>query len=104
MFGGLAVFWMMRTGRYPTEERAINIDVDWLYRRILPSGVSSAENVLEPAWSSLKRGAARPLNGLIALLFRYHGPQGTLARTWPIGSMVIWVTVLLAVFVVVYYL
>jgi multicomponent Na+:H+ antiporter subunit D len=104
MFGGLAVFWMMRTGRYPTEERAINIDFDWLYRRILPSGISSAENVLEPAWSSLKRGAARPLNGLIALLFRYHGPQGTLARTWPIGSMVIWVTVLLAVFVVVYYL
>jgi len=29
---------------------------------------------------------------------RTHGPQGTLARTWPTGSMVLWVAVLLLVY------
>jgi multicomponent Na+:H+ antiporter subunit D len=29
---------------------------------------------------------------------------GTLARTWPTGSMALWVAILLALFVVVYYL
>jgi multicomponent Na+:H+ antiporter subunit D len=31
-------------------------------------------------------------------LNRTHGPEGTLARTWPTGSMVLWVAVLLAVY------
>ena len=30
--------------------------------------------------------------------FRSHGPRGVLARTWPAGSMVLWVSILLAAF------
>jgi multicomponent Na+:H+ antiporter subunit D len=33
-----------------------------------------------------------------------HGPQGILARTWPTGSMILWVAVLLAAFLVFYFL
>jgi len=104
MFGALAVFWMMRTGRYPTEERAINLDFDWVYRRALPAIIGAGENVLGPVWSAGRKGVVAQFSRVVGFLFRYHGPAGALARTWPTGSMALWVAVLLAVFVVVYYL
>ena len=103
LFGGLAVFWMMRTGRYPAEERAINLDFDWLYRRVLPSGLSAVERALRPGWDGIRIGVLRQFYGFVNLLFRYHGPSGALAKTWPTGSMALWVAVLLAVFVIAYY-
>ena len=44
------------------------------------------------------------VGGWIAQLERHHGPQGVLARAWPTGSTVLWVTVMLAAFLVLYYL
>ena len=35
---------------------------------------------------------------------RHYGPEGTLARSWPTGSMVLWVAVLLAASLILYYL
>ena len=103
LLGGLAVFWMMRTGRYPAEERAINLDFDWLYRRVLPSGLSAVERALRPGWDGIRIGVLRQFYAFVNLLFRYHGPSGALAKTWPTGSMALWVAVLLAVFVIAYY-
>jgi multicomponent Na+:H+ antiporter subunit D len=40
---------------------------------------------------------------VIVTLVRHHGPQGILARTWPTGSMVLWVAVILAGSLVLYY-
>jgi multicomponent Na+:H+ antiporter subunit D len=59
---------------------------------------------LAPAWAGIKRGLLGQFSSLVALLFRYHGPSGALAKTWPTGSMALWVAVLLAVFVMAYYL
>jgi multicomponent Na+:H+ antiporter subunit D len=33
MFGGLAFFLLIRSGYYPAEVRAINLDTDWFYRK-----------------------------------------------------------------------
>ncbi len=104
MFGALAVFWMMRTGRYPAEIRAVNLDFDWIYRRLLPAGIRSAERGLIPARDGLMAAFSRQFQAVNVFLFRHHGPGGIMARTWPTGSMAIWVAVLLAVFVVAYYL
>ena len=35
---------------------------------------------------------------------RHYGPEDTLARSWPTGSMVLWVAVLLATSLILYYL
>jgi len=104
MFGALAVFWMMRTGRYPAEERAINLDFDWVYRRLLPAGIAGGERIFSPAWSGIRKGFLTQFSNVVGFLSRHHGPGGALARTWPTGSMALWVAILLAVFVVVYYL
>ena len=37
-------------------------------------------------------------------LYRHHGPQGVLARTWPTGSMVLWVAILLAGYLLLYFI
>jgi multicomponent Na+:H+ antiporter subunit D len=103
-FGGLAVFWMMRTGRYPAEIRALNLDADWLWRRVLPDVVAALRRRLAPLQAAGSLAAQRRAERLGGFLERHHGPGGILGRTWPTGSMVLWVAVLLAVFIVSYYL
>jgi multicomponent Na+:H+ antiporter subunit D len=103
-FSALAFVWLNKAGLYPPELPSVNIDAEWLYRRLLPAGLRAAERVLMPAWRGLTAALSHQVNTLTAFLFRHHGPSGTMARTWPTGSMAIWVAVLLAVFVVAYYL
>ncbi|GIT48114.1 MAG: hypothetical protein Ct9H300mP14_00420 [Gammaproteobacteria bacterium] len=40
---------------------------------------------------------------LMRSVIRHYGPEGTLARTWPTGSMVLWIAVLLVASLVLYY-
>jgi multicomponent Na+:H+ antiporter subunit D len=103
-FGALAVFWMMRTGAYPAEVRAVNLDADWFWRRLIPAGIRGFVAGIDPAVTGGRAVAARQMQRTGDFLRRHHGPAGTLARTWPTGSMVLWVALLLAVFIVAYYL
>jgi multicomponent Na+:H+ antiporter subunit D len=101
LFSGLAFFvmlpWLKRT---PT----ITLDVDWLYRA---PGARLASGVLEISSAGYRRLAAhlqRALGAALARIYRHHGPSGILARTWPTGSMVLWVAILLAYYLLRYYL
>ena len=38
------------------------------------------------------------------LVLEHYGPEGTLARAWPTGSMVLWVAVLLGASLILFYL
>jgi multicomponent Na+:H+ antiporter subunit D len=42
------------------------------------------------------------VEGLMGFAARGHGPKGALSRTWPTGSMVLWVAILLGVSLVLY--
>jgi multicomponent Na+:H+ antiporter subunit D len=104
MFSALAFAVLMRTGLYPPELRLVNLDSDWLYRRVLPAAIG-----VTVAWlTTVRRDAIafsiRLFDRLMVVVFHYHGPHGVLARTWPIGGGAIWVLVLLAGFLIVYYL
>lgn len=100
LFAGLAFFVML-----PMMKRTetISLDFDWLYRRLGPALASRAaemtDRVREPAGSALRSRLTR----LIDRLFATHGPHGILARTWPLGSMVLWVAILLGAFLLFYY-
>jgi multicomponent Na+:H+ antiporter subunit D len=100
LFAGLAFFVML-----PMMKRTltISLDLDWFWR---------------VAWVRLFRAVERLSNGIrIGLgaavfgllkrfsdgLMRHHGAQGVLARAWPIGSMLLWMAVLLAVFMIARY-
>ena len=104
VFSAAAFTWLKISGIYPPELHATNIDAEWFYRRLAPR---AARRV---GWFVSRTGdaAARALRGgnkaLMRSVFRHYGPEGTLARTWPTGSMVLWVAVLLAASLVLYYL
>jgi multicomponent Na+:H+ antiporter subunit D len=103
MFSALAFAVLMRTGLYPPELRSLNLDSDWIYRRAMPAIIRATV-----AWIIVTRRNAivlssRLLDRFMVIVFHYHGPQGVLARTWPIGSAAIWVLALLAGFLIFYY-
>ena len=85
----------MRTGLYPSEQNAVNLDTDWLYRRLAPKILGSFMNNLLIVTNGLS--AATRSIGLVLMrsVIRHYGPEGTLASTWPTGSMVLWIAVLL---------
>ena len=104
VFSAAAFTWLKISGIYPPELHSTNIDAEWFYRRLAPR---AARRV---GWLVSRTGdaATRVLRGgnkaLMRSVFRHYGPEGTLARTWPTGSMVLWVAVLLAASLVLYYL
>ncbi|MCY4642453.1 MAG: Na(+)/H(+) antiporter subunit D [Gammaproteobacteria bacterium] len=104
LFSALAFTWLLRQGIYPPELHSVNIDADWLYRK---PGAWLARQTLKSVASG-EKGIFISIKKLsfeaAARLHRHHGPQGLLAKTWPTGSMVLWVAFLLGVYLIFYYL
>lgn len=101
LFSGLAFFLMLPLLR---RTQTITLDTDWVYRRLAPAVLRGAESVLGMA-TAVAGSAARSAAGRVGgLLERHHGAEGILARTWTTGGMALWVAVLLAAYLLVYYL
>jgi multicomponent Na+:H+ antiporter subunit D len=103
LFSALAFTWLKLSGLYPPELPSVNLDAEWLYRRLAPQLLHSAERVAGSWPERLRSGLQRRLGQLTASLSHYHGPQGILARTWATGSMVLWVVILLGIYLIAYY-
>ena len=104
VFSAAAFTWLKISGIYPPELHATNIDVEWFYRRLAPRAARRVGWFVSRAGDTavcVLRGGNK---ALMRSVFRHYGPEGTLARTWPTGSMVLWVAVLLAASLVLYYL
>ena len=104
VFSALAFSWLMRNGIYPPELHSVNLDFDWTYRRLgvrIVRGVAAALEMVLAALRELARGAGAAGAGALE---RLHGTEGVLARTWSTGGMTLWVAVLLAAYLLVYYL
>ena len=101
LFAGLAFFVML-----PQMKRTltISLDFDWFYRRfgsdIAAEFVFTGQRMREKFEALLRQEAQR----VVRWLFVHHGPAGRLARTWPTGSMVLWVAVLLGTCLIFYYI
>jgi multicomponent Na+:H+ antiporter subunit D len=94
----------MRTGIYPPELRSINLDFDWFYRRLAPTVILAIARWAESAWNGATSAAERAMRNTLMVFERHAGPDGTLARTWPTGSMAFWATVMLAAYLILSYL
>jgi multicomponent Na+:H+ antiporter subunit D len=103
-FSALAFTWLKISGLYPPELRSTNIDSEWVYRRVLPGVVSRVVAMGDWWQGGILDGARRSVDRFVGGVYRHHGPQGVFARTWATGSTVLWVAVLLAAYLIVYYL
>lgn len=96
-FSALAFVWLNLRNLYPPELRSTNLDFDWLYRRLLPVALKNCFAVI---WSSDKaiRGTfLKKLDkGLAFISKRNNRMSGLLSQNYPAGSMVLWVAVILA--------
>ncbi|MBI2317762.1 MAG: Na(+)/H(+) antiporter subunit D [Betaproteobacteria bacterium] len=100
LFAGLA-FFMLQPVLRPA--RTITLDLDWLYRRFGPMVARACARGLSRALLALGAAAQDLRVQLLRWTLRWHGPEGPLARTITTGSMALWISVLLAAYLVVYY-
>jgi len=103
VFSALAFAFLMRTGIYPPELRAVNLDSDWVYRRLGPAIVAVGASGLSRGLAALDVAARNLRGALLGWTLRWHGPDGSLARTLSTGAMALWISVLLAVYLTIYY-
>lgn len=83
-------------------QNQIQLDFDWLFRRPL---LGLWNNIILNLFAFGARGRDIFVSALVRsflFLFRYHGPRGILARSWPTGSIALWVALILASYVVLY--
>jgi len=92
LFSGLAFFlmlpWMKRT-------LTITLDVDWLWRRLLPTLWSMGCRIADAAREAWHARAAPRLTGVVERLAATFGASGMLGRSWQIGTTALWVALLL---------
>lgn len=94
--GAVAAFHLWKI--YPAEIPSVNLDADWLYRRAAARVVRVTGGAVGAADAAFRSAVTGSVRKAVGAAFRAHGPRGILARTWPAGSMVLWVSILLAAF------
>ena len=102
-FSALAFSLLMTSGLYPPEMKLINLDVDWLYRRLGLSLIRATGRVIIIMWTEclgILRGSLEEVLDSANSLAR---PGGVLARTWSTATGAMWVLVILAAYLVLYY-
>ncbi len=104
LFSGLAFTLLLRSGIYPPELRAANLDFDWIYRRMAPRCAAIIGRVYGAVAALMRNAGNAMLRQVLDLVYQAHGPHGVLARTPPIGIALLWVAVLLAATLLLYYL
>ena len=92
LFAGFAFFVLLdQMKRTPT----ISLDFDWVYRRFFKSLAQAVMVRIASVHADLERRAFQRIQAFIDRLYAHHGPESALARTWPTGSMVLWVAIML---------
>lgn len=98
-FSALAFVWLNLRKMYPPELRSTNLDFDWFYRRLCP-GIVQGVFARIATIGQLNSALFGRLGALSPTLAKQFGPDGALSSTHPVGSMVKWVIVLLAAYLI----
>ncbi len=93
LFTGLGFFLLLK---YVGGTPKISLDTDWLYRAGGRQLVVQLADGIERANQTARASFMGTFRRAIATIERRHGREGKLARSWPTGSMAMWVAVLLA--------
>ena len=100
-FSALAFVWLNLKGMYPPELRSTNLDFEWIYRRAMPVALRNVFSLIWKTDQSLRQSFHLRMDSLLAFVARRHeGISGLLSRTYPAGSMVMWVAVILATYLI----
>ncbi len=90
-FSALAFVWLNKAGLYPPELHSVNIDVEWLYRRLLPATAGLVRGAMQRAAQTLARQSRRATQVFTATkvharLEAYNSPTTGRPAAWCFGS------------------
>jgi len=103
LFAALAFVVLWKTGLYPPELRSVILDVDWVWRRLLPqawSGVAEGWMIGQRWFLGLAERARRELLGYTEA---HLSPWTRLGEPWPTGATAMWAAVLLLAYLLISY-
>ncbi len=101
LFSALAFFVLLP---YLKRTLTITLDVDWVWRRLLPGVYTSLASVYESLTRALGSRSRRHLDAFVTTVERDSQPGGRLTSTRSTRSMALWVLVLLLGYLLLYYL
>jgi multicomponent Na+:H+ antiporter subunit D len=101
-FALLAFAVIYRAGLHPPEVRAVNLDTDVTYRKIMPSAIAYLAFVIATIFKGVTGFINNAAIRMVHRLHHSHGPDGSRAASWPSGAMVLSIAALLglALFVI----
>ena len=98
-FSALAFAWLNLKGMYPPELRSTNLDFEWIYRRAFPAALQRMFSVIWKTDTAIRQAFLIRLNQVLAFINQKNkGTSSLLSHTYPAGSMVMWVAVILATY------
>lgn len=98
LFAALAFVWMKKIGIYPPELHSVNLDTDWLYRKLMPGIVHTMYHSSCGVCQTVAGTFRRALNNTINTILNSRLARFNLAASWPTGSMVFWIAIILGFF------
>ena len=103
-FSALAFCWLKLSGLYPPELPSVNLDVEWVYRRLGPRAVQTVTGMVQSVGTQLRKQVSEsPLLRRTAVTWKLD-PTRWFTQPWLTGSMVLWAVGLLGLILVSYYL
>jgi multicomponent Na+:H+ antiporter subunit D len=104
-FSALAFVWLNLRNMYPPELRSTNLDADWFYRKLAPTFILRIAASVNGVYQRQEQAA---ISGVKALIRKSYDtetgqPKGYFSKLWPTETMVAWVAILLASYLMLYY-
>ncbi len=104
IWSALAFTFLKLTKLYPPELRSTVLDSDWFYRRLYPAVALGLGRTVAAADGALRGAVLSVLERGRGWLRATYGPASPVARTSATGSEVMWLTVILGAFLIIYLL
>ena len=100
-FSALAFVWLKLSGLYPPELPSVNLDAEWVYRRLGWRAALGARSRMQALYAAGGSAGARIGRGIGGWAYRCFGPSGRLGEAWDTSRMAIVMVVVLCVFLLV---
>ena len=100
-FSALAFVWLKLSGLYPPELPSVNLDAEWVYRRLGWRAALGARSRMQALYAAGGSAGARFGRGIGGWAYRCFGPSGSLGEAWDTSRMAIVMVVVLCVFLLV---
>ena len=76
-FSALAFTILLRYGFYPPELKSVNLDSDWLYRRLIKSLINNVSAFIGNNWNFLAEKVETNFEKFFFTLYHFHKPNKT---------------------------